>query len=159
MFEASSALVSLADGLAARAPLEPADRSAIIGLPHSLKAFGAGGHILREGDRPTRCRVLLEGFACRHKIVAGGARQIVAIYVPGDVLDLQNMFVAHADDNVQTLTPVTVAAIPIEAIEQLVERRPAIARAMMAAALAEAAIFREWLANIGRRDARGRLAH
>jgi CRP-like cAMP-binding protein len=38
-------------------------------------------------------------------------------------------------------------------------KRPAVAHAMWIDTLVDASIFREWIANIGRRDARTRVAH
>ena len=55
---------------------------------------------------------MLSGFAIRHKIVAGGARQIVAVHMKGDLVDLQNSFLGTADHSVQVLTPCEVAFIP-----------------------------------------------
>ena len=33
-----------------RSPLEPADRQALLGLPHHAKELPAGAHIARDGD-------------------------------------------------------------------------------------------------------------
>jgi CRP-like cAMP-binding protein len=103
--------------------------------------------------------VLISGYAIRHKIVAGGARQIVAIHMKGDVVDLQNTFLRVADHSVQVLTDSVVAFIPREAIRNLAFERPNVGMAMWFDTLRDASIFREWIANVGRRDARTRIAH
>jgi CRP-like cAMP-binding protein len=64
-----------------------------------------------------------------------------------------------ADHSVQMLTAGKVAMIPRDAVVQLAFERPAIGKAMWIDTLVDASIFREWIANIGRRDARTRLAH
>jgi CRP-like cAMP-binding protein len=98
-------------------------------------------------------------FCIRYKIVADGARQILSIHMKGEMVDLQNSFLEKADHDVQTLTQATLAFIPIEALQELTLSRPSVARAVMLETLVEGSIFREWIANVGRRGARQRIAH
>jgi len=57
------------------------------------------------------------------------------------------------------LGSVTVAVIPRAALQQIAMHRPTIAHAFAVNNQVEASIAREWLLNIGRRDARRRMAH
>ena len=139
--------------------LEAADRSALLALPHTVKSLEQHHYIIRERDRATHCCVLLAGFAIRHKIVGGGYRQICAIHMKGEMVDLQNSLLGTADHSVQMITPGQVAMIPREEINRIAFERPSIGRAMWLDTLVDASIFREWIANVGRRDARARLAH
>ena len=77
----------------------------------------------------------------------------------GDLADLQNSLLGTADHNLQALTHVEVALIPVEAIQEIAFARPAVGRAMWYETLVDASIFREWTLNVGRRDARTRAAH
>ena len=140
-------------------PLSRDSEAAILALPFKLRTLDAQAYLLREGDRPDRCAVLLSGFAFRHKLTGHGARQIMAIHIPGEALDFQNMFLSESDHNVQMLTRGQVAEISREPLERLVLDNPEIGRAVMIFTLVEASIFREWVLNIGRRDARSRIAH
>jgi len=139
--------------------LSDKDVAAIVALPHRIRKLEAQSYTLREGDRPERCAVLVSGFAIRHKLTGEGSRQILSINIPGEPLDFQNTFLDESDHNVQMLTRGVVAEIPREAIEGLVATHAEIARAILVNALAEASIFREWTLNVGRRDARSRIAH
>lgn len=142
-----------------RAILSDSDREALLALPRRSRTLEASTYIIREGDPPTHCAVLLTGFAYRQKISGDGGRQIIGVHVPGDMLDLQNLFLNVSDHNVQTLTRAEVAFIPRADLQKLVSERPGIAHAVFIDTLVEASIFREWLLNIGRRDSRTRLAH
>jgi CRP-like cAMP-binding protein len=102
---------------------------------------------------------MLAGYAVRHKIVAGGSRQIVAIQMKGELVDFQNSLLGHADHSVQMLTPGRIASIPKDAMNRLIAERPAVAHALWIDTLVDGSIFREWIANVGRRDARTRIAH
>src|SRR5690606_8730294 len=112
-----------------------------------------------EGDRPGNACVMLSGFSIRHKVAGNGGRQIFSIHMKGDLADLQNSLLGHADHNLQALTRVAAALIPVEAIQEIAFTRPAIGRAMWYETLVDASIFREWTLNVGRRDARTRTSH
>lgn len=152
-------LALLVRKLAGHGSLQPADREAILTLPHVRRQFEPGAYLLREGDMPDQCGVLLSGFVFRHKLSGDGQRQILSLHVPGDAIDLQSLYLAIADHNIQALTRVEIAVVPQAAMQALIAGRPAVARAAMAAMMAEASISREWLLNVGRRDARTRIAH
>jgi CRP-like cAMP-binding protein len=77
----------------------------------------------------------------------------------GDIVDLQNSLLGTADHNVQMLTAGDVALIPVEAMRELAFSYPSVGMAMWYETLVEGSIFREWVLNVGRRDARTRIAH
>jgi CRP-like cAMP-binding protein len=135
------------------------DRAAVLALPHTTKAIEPHGYIVRERDKPTHSCLLRSGFVYRHKMVGDGARQILSIHMEGDIVDLQNSLLGTADHNVQALGRADVAFIPREAICKLAFDRPTVGLAMWYDTLVDGSIFREWLANVGRRDARTRIAH
>jgi len=64
-----------------------------------------------------------------------------------------------ADHNVQALTGCELACIPREAIRELILSHPRVGMAMWLDTLVDGSIFREWVVNVGRRDARSRIAH
>ena len=154
-----TALQLLARKLNSHHRLSEVHQRAILALPHKIRRLEAQSYILREGDRPDRCGVLLEGYAFRHKLTGDGSRQILAINIPGEALDFQNLFLEEADHNVQMLTRGVIADVPREAIEDLVARHFEVGRAILISSLVEASIFREWVVNIGQRDSRSRIAH
>ena len=140
-------------------PLSDGAVRAIDRLDCRIERFSAGQHLLREGETPTACTLLLTGFIYRHKIVGAGGRQIVAIALPGDLIDVQQVLLKEADHNVQVLTDATVARFAASDLIAAGESCPELTRALWHYALIEASITREWIANIGRRDARTRVAH
>ncbi len=145
--------------LRAHCALDDAAAAAVLDLPFKLRLVSAQSYLVREGDAPLRCAVLLSGYAFRHKLTGDGMRQILALHIPGDAVDFQNMFLDQADHNVQMLTRGEVAEIPRGALEALVTSHPGVGRAVLVATLVEAATLREWVLNIGRRDSRTRIAH
>ena len=154
-----STLMPLLRKLERHVALSAADQGAVLALPHQVRAVEPGAYLVREGDVPGHCCVLLSGFAYRHKIVGDGGRQILSVHITGDAVDLQHALLDLADHNVQTLTRLDAAFIPSEAIAEIAARHPAVGRAMWIDTLIEGSVHREWIANVGRRDSRTRLAH
>ncbi len=159
MTPTSHTLAPMLRKLSKWAPLDEADQQAILALPHEIRSIGKGNYIVRDGDKPTRSCVLLSGFAYRHKVVGNGGRQILAVHMSGDVVDLQNSLLRTADHDVQALTDAQIAFIPAEAVRELAFSRPRIGMAMWYDTLVDGSVHREWTVNVGRRDARTRMAH
>jgi CRP-like cAMP-binding protein len=123
------------------------------------KTLDPAAYIIREGEAPAMCALLLAGFAYRHKVTGDGQRQIMSFHMPGEFLDLQNSFLGVADHNVQTLTRCEVAMVPVLALRRLAEEHPHVGRALWIETLIDAAIFREWIVNVGRRNSIRRISH
>src|SRR3954465_3540778 len=155
----SSSLEPLVAKLTYRVKLSGADRAAILALPFTVKRMERGQFLVRERELATHSCVILSGYCIRSKITATGDRQIVSIHMKGEVVDLQNSLLKVADHSVQMLTPGKVAMIPRDAVIQLTLDRPTIAQAMWIDTLVDGSIFREWIMNVGRRDARTPMAH
>jgi CRP-like cAMP-binding protein len=145
--------------LETRVVLDEADRAAVRALPFVNRVLEPATYLVREGEPPEQCGLLLSGFAYRHKVTGDGERQILSVHMPGEFLDLQNSFLEVADHNVQALTRVEVAAVPVPAIRAIATTHPRVAQAMWIDTLIDAAIFREWIVNVGRRDAISRISH
>lgn len=139
--------------------LSEEDRKAVRALPFTKRSLAAGQHIVWDGDKPQYTTFLASGFAYRHKVAGNGGRQIMAIHMAGDIVDLQNSLLGVADHNVQMLTSGEVALIPVAAVQQVSFDFPSVGRAMWYETLVDGSIFREWMLNIGRRDARTRIGH
>ena len=139
--------------------LTPEERQALLDLPMKVQAIGADQDIVREGDRPSRCCLLVQGFACRYKITALGKRQIMAFHIPGDIPDLQSLHLATLDHSLGTITPCEVGFIHHEDLRDLIRHCPRLGDLFWRDTLIDAAIFREWMVGLGRREAYGRIAH
>ena len=156
---ASGSLEAMVRKLEYRVNLSSDDRAAVLALPFVLKTFERLQFIVRDRELATHSCVLLSGYAVRSKTVVAGNRQILSIHFRGETVDLQNSLLSVADHSVQMLTAGKVAMIPRDEIMRIAFERPAVGRAMWLDTLVDASIFREWIANIGRRDARTRIAH
>ncbi|GAA4018956.1 Crp/Fnr family transcriptional regulator [Sphingomonas swuensis] len=149
----------LVDKLSSRHPLDEEDRDALRNLPCTVQVANPNQYLIHEGQLAGRCSFLLSGFAIRYKIVAGDRRQIVAILIRGDFVDLQNSMLGFADHSVQMLTRGKIASVSSRNLWALVRARTNIAEALWFDTSLDTAVLHEWLASLGRRDARSRIAH
>lgn len=140
------------------APLGDEDRHLLEQITSRTRRVEARIDLIREGDRPDDVHLILDGFACRYKLLEDGKRQIVAYLVPGDVCDLHVFILSEMDHSIATLAPCSVVDIPREAVLRLTER-PALARALWWSALVDEAVLRERVVDLGRRSAEERMAH
>ncbi|PRY65759.1 CRP-like cAMP-binding protein [Vreelandella songnenensis] len=135
------------------------EEQALQELSIQTRDIGTNQDIVRVGDQPSQCFLIVEGFTCVHKVSAEGKRQIIAIHVPGDVPDLQSLHLQVLDINISSITPCKLGFIKHTDLYQLCERYPRLAAALWRETLVHSSIFREWLLNIGQRDAYSRVAH
>jgi len=141
------------------ATLSTEERQAILSLPAKTRVLPPRQDIVRDGDKPSQCCLLLDGWACRYKLLSQGRRQILSFHVPGDIPDLQSLHLHTMDHSLGTLTEATIAFIPHESLRELTARFPGLAAILWRDTLIDAAIFREWMVGLGRRSASERIAH
>ena len=115
--------------------------------------------LIREGDEPGPIFVILEGWACRYKLLPEGSRQITAFLMPGDCCDLHASVLNFMEHSIATITPALVAMVPRPRMEDLIMTRPAITRAFWWAQLVDEDTLRAWVVSMGRRDSVQRVAH
>ncbi|MCV0395259.1 MAG: Crp/Fnr family transcriptional regulator [Rhizobiaceae bacterium] len=123
------------------------------------RAYSADRDIVSAGARPSVCTTLLDGFAARYKMLASGKRQITAILVPGDIIDLNGFLCKTMDQGVVALTACRVAIADHDSIGRITDTAPHLTRLLWLDTLIDAAIHREWLVAMGRRRKSAQLAH
>ncbi|MPR09065.1 Crp/Fnr family transcriptional regulator [Microvirga tunisiensis] len=135
------------------------ERHALQTLPMQVVAIKTDQAIAREGDSPSRACLILSGFAATYKMTGSGKRQIVSFNLPGDIPDLQSLHLKVIDNSISTISPCSVGFITHDDLRNICERYPRITAAFWRETLIDGAIFREWVLNVGRREAYTRMAH
>lgn len=139
--------------------LTDGDRAALRALVPRVRQVPARTDLIEEGHVPERIHLILDGYACRYKVLPDGQRQIMAYLMPGDFCDLNVFILDQMDHAIGTISPCQVIEISRNAIEEVTAHYPQVTRALWWCALVDEAILREWLVNIGSRQAHQRIAH
>lgn len=135
------------------------ERAVLLDLPHTVRNLPARHDVVRFGDRPTQCCLVLQGWVSRYATLSEGGRQILSFYVAGDMPDLQSLHLHRMDHNLATLTSCTLAFIAHDELRRVLRRHPDLASALWRDTLIDAAHYRERITSLGRRQALGRVAH
>lgn len=128
-------------------------------LSWRIHEFASAEDMVREDARPNESCLVLQGFAARYQILASGKRQLSALHVPGDFVDLHSLLLKVMDHGVIALTDCTAAFVPHEELLRLSETHPHLTRLLWLSTVIDAAIHRAWIVAMGRRSAISHVAH
>jgi len=125
------------------AALSESDRFALDSITSSArtKTVAPNEDIVRDGDRPSECSLILKGFACRYKLLPSGKRQIMSFHLPGDICDLHALMLGELDHSIGALEPTTVAVLPHTLLRDLIQHHPGITQAFWQDTLIDSAVF------------------
>lgn len=144
-------------------PLNSEDRQHIAELPMTIVNLAPREEVkscgIKDGIAPARCTLVLSGFLAAHRMIGGEQRQITSFFVPGDIADLHSLYLTDIDHGLASVGSSVVAFIPHAAMHAAMEKSPRLAAAFWRQSLVQAVTFREWLTNLGRREAIARVAH
>jgi CRP-like cAMP-binding protein len=115
--------------------------------------------VIKRGEPLHHSLLLLEGLMCRYKDLRNGRRQISALHVPGDFLDLHGFTLKHLDHDVMSLSASRVALADHAKLTRLTEEFPHLTRLLWFTTNLDAAIHREWELSLGQRTGVARVAH
>jgi CRP-like cAMP-binding protein len=136
------------------------DRAALQALCATrVRHYPARADLVREGDTPRVIRMVLDGWACRTRTLEDGRQQVVGLFLPGDLCDLNVYILREMDHTITALSPVTVAEVTREAFDEAMLGHPRLLHAIWWESLVTTAIQREWIVNLGARDAFERMMH
>ena len=141
------------------AHLDAAERAALLDLPYTVRNLPARHDIVRFGDQPSQCCLVLQGWVSRYAALSEGERQILSFYIAGDMPDLQSLHLHRMDHHLATLSASTIAFVAHDELHRLFRRCPSLIGALWRDTLIDAAHYRERITSLGRRQALGRVAH
>ncbi|WP_336971679.1 Crp/Fnr family transcriptional regulator [Sphingobium aromaticiconvertens] len=135
------------------------DLAALEAVANDVRTLPARQTFIRQHEPVHFSTYLIEGLMCRYMDDREGLRQLVALHVTGDFVDLHGYPLRYLDHDLATITPCQIVTVPHERLDQLMENRPHLAKLLWFSTLMDAAIHREWIFALGRLDAVGRVAH
>ncbi|HWL61299.1 MAG TPA: Crp/Fnr family transcriptional regulator [Steroidobacteraceae bacterium] len=127
--------------------------------PWKERRFSPREHLVHERSTAEAVFLLTTGFACRYKMSPDGRRQIIGLLLPGDICGLRMFIRQQVDHSICALRSTWAAVIRCEAVAELLDRRPLVGQAMWWLTAAEDSITRQWVVNVGYRNAYERVAH
>jgi CRP/FNR family transcriptional regulator, anaerobic regulatory protein len=120
--------------------------------------FQAGDAVIRAGEPHDFVYRIRTGWAARVRTLPDGRRQILTIYLPGDLCGVKCMVMTRQPDGTECLTPVTANRAPQQEIRRLANQDPDVALRLMYQLAEDERRLDNWIASLGRGDAEERLA-
>ncbi|MBH1965238.1 MAG: Crp/Fnr family transcriptional regulator [Comamonadaceae bacterium] len=142
-----------------RITLNDAERLTLENSFQSVVTLGPRETFIDQGETVNFSALLLEGMMSRHVDDFDGCRQMVALQVAGDFVDLHAYPLKTLDHDVATLTAVRLAIVPHSALFDIQRDEPELARKLWFLTLLDAAMHRKWVYRLGRLKAMARIAH
>lgn len=115
--------------------------------------------IVVQGSRPSVSTLLLAGTAARYRLLEDGKRQITALHVAGDFVDLHAFMLKTMDHGVLALSPCRIASASHADLTIVSQQHPHLTRLLWLSTVVDGAIHREWIVAMGRRSKQAQLAH
>lgn len=155
----ASSLSQLVRKLSAFARFNSDEVGALESLSRRSRLYRREQILIHEGSPSDSIYLIVTGLACRYKMLANGRRQILGYLIPGDLCDFHFTIANQPDHSVVVVTESSAARISIKMFTEVIERYPNIAQAMTLSTLGDVAVLREWLLNVGQRNAMQKLSH
>jgi CRP-like cAMP-binding protein len=150
---------SLATKLACLQRLSAEECIAIQTLACRVRKIGVEQVFVHEGTSANHVFLVLEGFAYRYKLLADGRRQILGFLLPGDLSDFDAGNNVRHDHSIAAMQESLVGTVSVADLAALRAKHPNINRACSLASLLERSILRQWVMNVGQRNALQRISH
>ena len=139
--------------------LSDSDRALVETLPITPRRLAPQEYLLHQGDQPSTSALVLNGVLARFQELPDGDRQVVSFSLPGEIPDLHSLFIRHMDHSLVAITEAVVGLIPHDDIRRVIRGSATLMGLFWRETLIDAAVFRQWIANNGRRGALGGTAH
>lgn len=115
--------------------------------------------LVLEGDSRSTGYIFEQGWGCRYRLLNDGRRQILNFILPGDCVGASSNVMHATDYSVATVTPAVVHAFSPPRLTAFQCSVPALKAAFEWSIRRDYSMLQERLVDLGRRDARERVAH
>jgi CRP-like cAMP-binding protein len=128
-------------------------------MPLRIVTFGKGEEIIAQDSEVSESCLMITGWTGRAVYLENGKRQITALHIAGDFVDLHGFTLKYMDHSVIALTATQVAFVRHEELKRITHVSPHLTRLFWMLTTIDGAVQRTTIASLGRRPALQRLGH
>ncbi|TVQ33902.1 MAG: Crp/Fnr family transcriptional regulator [Wenzhouxiangella sp.] len=139
--------------------LDAGEIDVLASLERDLKSYHAGERLQVIGAQASQFFTLHRGWACAVRVLADGQRQVLDIFLPGQIMGLREMGFDQTHAEIVALTDVEACPFPRTHLKDVFTRAPGLGELFFIVMAREQAMLTERMISIGRRPAVQRLAH
>jgi CRP/FNR family transcriptional regulator len=127
-------------------------------MKESSSTFAAGTTLIEGNTEHMFVYRLLQGWACRTRLLADGRNQFILIFLPGDLFAVKSMFVTRHPDAVQAISQIVVERIHYRDLHGAYVKDSDVATRCMWQVMEEERRLHSWVVGLGQGSAEERLA-
>jgi CRP-like cAMP-binding protein len=131
----------------------------LIALEKDLQDFPADAILSNDGQESGQLFTLQSGWAYAGRHLSDGRRQVLDIFLPGQIMGLRDIGFLRTRTDLIALTEVRACPFPAAYLDDVFERSSRIARIFFKMAVRDHALLTERIVNIARQCAAQRVAH
>ena len=151
-------LASAVSRFTAFAQLTANDFEDLAKLASGRRSVRRGEFICREGEDFGGLVLLLTGWVASSITFANGARQLLNVHLPGDMLGTADLALGRCSQSIMAITPVELGLLSRHELGHLFEKNPRLAALLFLISQEERIVLMDRLAAIGATEAPSRLA-
>lgn len=141
------------------ADLDEYEKDLLRELEKHPRAFGAGELLAEAGQPSDHFYTITKGWACAERVLADGRRQILDLFMPGQILGLREISFRRNLSDFRAIDEVEACPFPRKRLTDIFDRAPRLGDLFFLILAREQSMLVERVINIGRRTAAERLAH
>lgn len=141
------------------AELSGEDHDLLMSLEKSPKDYSRNTVIWQQGQQSEHFFTVQSGWACSYRNMEDGSRQVLDIYVPGDIIGLREFAFRRRVSNLMVVTNARLCPFPKYRLSEVFRSSRLLCNLFFLIAARDQAILVERLINLGRRTAREKVAH
>lgn len=135
------------------------DKLLLDALEQSPTDIKAGSALWEEGDCADEFCTLRSGWAFSYRHLENGNRQILEVFLPGDIIGLREFAFSQRLAGVSMIEDGVVCYFPHQRVLELFRQSTILTSVLFAISSRQQALLIERLVNLARRSARQKLAH
>lgn len=140
-------------------PLSDSDKALLDSLEKSPKGYTKGTTVWDQGSNSDHFYTVKKGWAFSHRVLEDGSRQVLDIFVPGDIVGLREFAFNKRVSGLTVMNDAELCAFPKTRLTEVFAESLLLCNIFFMIAARDQAILMERLVNLGRRSAREKLAH
>ncbi|MDF2120594.1 Crp/Fnr family transcriptional regulator [Roseiarcaceae bacterium H3SJ34-1] len=142
-----------------RDDLSSDDIALLRSMPLRIATYGKGEEIIAQDSEVSESCLMMTGWTGRAVYLESGKRQITALHIAGDFVDLHGFTLKYMDHSVVALTATQVAFVRHDELKKITHVSPHLTRLFWMLTTIDGAVQRTTIASLGRRPALERLGH
>jgi CRP-like cAMP-binding protein len=135
------------------------EKDLLLSLEKDVQEYPAGTILVSQGQKAGNFFSLRSGWACASQLHADGSRQIIDIFIGGQIMGLREVGLLQSHATIEAMTDVVACPFPRSRLAEVFAKSHRLAVLFFLVLAQSHALLTQRLSNIGSKCAAARFAH